>query len=208
MWWTVEVRTDSPKPEKTIELRAFIRKAATAEISLTNPLNEPITFEVFYSGEGLLGDGAFGIEPNSIGTYNLIFSPLVAGEFQGTIGFLNEKVGEFWYDLNLAAEENPAINLELMECELGKNQSHFVTLENPTGAELMLDYKNSNPTNFEIIPEKIILPPYENQKICLQYSPSNLDIVEVGQVVFENPAVGKWEFNLEGKGLIPTVMEP
>lgn len=56
MWWTVEVRTDSPKPEASIDLKAFIRKATTAEISLNNPLNEPITFEVFYSGEGLIGD--------------------------------------------------------------------------------------------------------------------------------------------------------
>jgi hypothetical protein len=25
MWWTVEVRTDSPRPEATIDLKAFIR---------------------------------------------------------------------------------------------------------------------------------------------------------------------------------------
>jgi len=48
MWWTVEVRTDSPRPEATIDLKAFIRQATSAEISLNNPLNEPITFEVFF----------------------------------------------------------------------------------------------------------------------------------------------------------------
>jgi hypothetical protein len=48
VWWTVEVRTESPKPEAIIDLRAFIRKATSAEISLSNPLNEPITFEVFF----------------------------------------------------------------------------------------------------------------------------------------------------------------
>ena len=32
MWWTVEVRTDSPKPEKDINIREFIRKAKAAEI--------------------------------------------------------------------------------------------------------------------------------------------------------------------------------
>lgn len=47
-WYTVEVRTDSPKPEAVIDLRAFIRKATSAEVSLSNPLNEPITFEVFF----------------------------------------------------------------------------------------------------------------------------------------------------------------
>jgi hypothetical protein len=133
MWWTVEVRTDSPKPEASIDLKAYIRKATTAEISLNNPLNEPITFEVFYTGDGLIGDSALSLEPKSIGTYQLIFSPLKAGITEGTIGFLNERVGEFWYDLNLAADENPVVNLDTLACELGKLQYHYVSLENPTG---------------------------------------------------------------------------
>lgn len=126
---------------------------------------EPITFEVFYTGEGLIGDSAFSLEPKNTGTYNLIFSPLAAGEFQGTIGFLNEKVGEFWYDLKLSAEENPIVNLELLECELGKVASHPVVLENPTGQELYLEFRNSNPTNFEIVPDKILLPAFESLRV-------------------------------------------
>lgn len=209
MWWTVEVRTDSPRPEATIDLKAFIRQATSAEISLSNPLNEPITFEVFYNGEGLIGDSAFSLEPKSVGTYNLIYSPLISGAaYQGTIGFLNEKVGEFWYDLNLQAEENPVVSLDLLECELGKVASHHVTLENPTGQELYLEFRNSNPTNFEIVPDKILLPAYESLKVRIQYSPTNLDVVESGTIVFENPTVGKWEYSVEGKGMLPTVMEP
>lgn len=208
MWWTVEVRTDSPRPEATIDLKAFIRQATSAEISLSNPLSEPITFEVFYNGEGLIGDSAFSLEPKSVGTYNLIFSPLASGAYQGTIGFLNEKVGEFWYDLNLNAEENPVTSLDLLECELGKVANHVVNLENPTGQELYLDFKNSNPTNFEVVPDKILLPAYEALKVRIQYSPTNLDVVESGNIVFENPTVGKWEYNVEGKGMLPTVMEP
>ena len=56
----------------------------------------------------------------------MIYSPLVSGETKGTIGFLNEKVGEFWYDLLLKADENPVVNLEQLECELGRVVSHFV----------------------------------------------------------------------------------
>ena len=189
-------------------MRAFIRKAKSVEVSLSNPLNEPITFEVFYQGEGLIGDSTFSLEPKHVNTYNLIFSPLVAGEFQGNIGFLNEKVGEFWYDLNLMAEENPVENLDMLECELGKTASHTVDLENPTGKEIYLEYRNSNPTNFEISPDKIILPPYEGVRVQINYSPTNLDVVEDGNIIFENPAVGKWEYNVQGKGLVPTIMEP
>lgn len=106
------------------------------------------------------------------------------------------------------AEENPVVNLDLLECELGKVANHFVTLENPTGQELYLDFKNTNPTNFEVIPDKILLPAYESLKVKLQYSPTNLDAVESGNIVFENPTVGRWEYNIEGKGMLPTVMEP
>ena len=55
-WWTVEVRTESPRPERTIPMTAFVRKGTVAEIVLNNPLSEGIVFEVFYSGEGLLGE--------------------------------------------------------------------------------------------------------------------------------------------------------
>jgi hypothetical protein len=35
-----------------------------------------------------------------------------------------------------------------------------------------------------------------------------LDVLEVGNIIFDNTEVGKWEYNVEGKGLIPTIMEP
>jgi hypothetical protein len=34
-----------------------------------------------------------------------------------------------------------------------------------------------------------------------------LDVVETGNIIFENQQVGKWEYNVEGKGLVPTMME-
>lgn len=148
------------------------------------------------------------MEPKSEATYNLIFSPLNAGDFVGNIGFLNEKVGEFWYDLELKAEENPVVNLDMLECELGKVALHNIELENPTAKELYLDCRNSNMTNFEINPDKIILNPYETLKMQIRYQPTNLDVVESGNIIFENPEVGKWEYNVEGKGLVPTIMEP
>jgi hypothetical protein len=73
---------------------------------------------------------------------------------------------------------------------------------------MVIDVKNSNPTNFEIIPDKPNLQPYENQKVTIQYSPSNLDVVETGNIIFDNPHIGKWEYNVAGKGLLPTIMEP
>lgn len=85
---------------------------------------------------------------------------------------------------------------------------HYIELENPTGKEHYLDFRNSNPTNFDVIPDKLILPPFETIQVRIQYSPTNLDVMESGNIVFENSQIGKWRYYVEGKGLVPTLMEP
>lgn len=32
--------------------------------------------------------------------------------------------------------------------------------------------------------------------------------MEAGNIIFENIHIGKWEYNVSGKGLLPTIMEP
>lgn len=86
--------------------------------------------------------------------------------------------------MELQADENPPVTLPLYECELGKLASQVIQLENPTANEVLVDYKSSNPTNFEVVPDKIIIPGYESTKVMIQYSPSNLDVVEAGEIVF------------------------
>ena len=71
-----------------------------------------------------------------------------------------------------------------------------------------MDFKNTNSTNFEIRPDKVIVPPYETLKVQIIYSPTALEVVESGNIVFSHPVVGQWEFNVEGTGLVPTLMEP
>ena len=42
----------------------------------------------------------------------------------------------------------------------------------------------------------------------INYSPTNLDVVEDGNIIFENLAVGKWEYNVQDGGQVPYIMEP
>jgi hypothetical protein len=92
IWYTVEISTESPKAEKVLELKTYVRKAVMVEIGLKNPLNEMVSFDVQYTGAGLIGDPVFLIPPNKSATYELIYSPLSPAEGSGNIGFLNEKV--------------------------------------------------------------------------------------------------------------------
>ena len=206
-WYTVEVHTESPKADKVLELKTGVRKAISVEISLKNPLNEAVIFDVDFKGEGLVGDSTFSIAANQVGVYQLIYSPFKPGESMGQIGFLSEKAGEFWYNLSLIADESPIINLDLIECELGKKSTTLIRLENPTKLEEHIEYKISNKTNFDIEPERITLAPFSSSNITIWYIPSTLDTNENASIVFQNPRLGKWEFYIEGRGKLPTSMD-
>ncbi len=69
IWYTVLVNTDSPLPDRVLDLNSFIRQAAAFEIDLNNPLNQPVNFEVIINGEGLIGENNFFVQPKSTSTY-------------------------------------------------------------------------------------------------------------------------------------------
>ena len=46
LWFAVEVVATSPKPEGEVKVSAFCRKAASVQISITNPLDEVLAFDV------------------------------------------------------------------------------------------------------------------------------------------------------------------
>jgi hypothetical protein len=47
--YAVETQATAPKPEATLEVSTLVRKAASVEIGIANPLTEPLEFEVQYS---------------------------------------------------------------------------------------------------------------------------------------------------------------
>ena len=178
-WWTVEVHTESPKAEKVIDLVTTIRKAIAFDIAIANPLDERVIFEVVLNGEGLLGETAFTILPKQTATYELVYSPLKPIKSLGSIAFIHEKLGEVWYDLNLEATDIVPVRLSTLKAELGKVEAHEVELENPSNKEVVVRTKISNPHNFDVLPEEIIIPPYDSAFVQIRYMPSDLDIMEV-----------------------------
>jgi len=72
----VEIRTKSPKPKGIIELKTEVRKVVAFEIELSNPLLEPIFFDVIVKGSGLYGKDIFELGAKRSGVYELMFSPL------------------------------------------------------------------------------------------------------------------------------------
>lgn len=60
----VELETDQPEPEKTLDLVTLEKQALEVEVELKNPSKKRVTFDVIFDGEGLVGQRIFDIEPS------------------------------------------------------------------------------------------------------------------------------------------------
>jgi len=202
-WYTVELVTLPPKPQQMLALTCVVRQAVAVDIQLVNPLDDVVVFDVDLKGEGLLGEAEFVLAPKETATYELVFSPLLPARTKGTAVFFNDVVGEFWYDLELIAEQAPPEELELMECELGRTAQETVKIDNPTGQEVVLRHRSQNKINFKVLQQRIVLPPLDSTSVTIEYSPSSLEVQEESQIIFEHPSVGQWIYKVSGCGLKP-----
>jgi hypothetical protein len=128
VWFALEVRVARAQPEKididgditdenlvdlsgdtgsTLRLRAPVRVAATARLTLANPLETPAVFRARCEGHGLLGAPTLTLPAKGSGAYEVTYSPLVAGTTRGSVSFTHDILGEFWYPATLVAEEAP-----------------------------------------------------------------------------------------------------
>ena len=125
--------------------------------------------------------------------------------------------------------------MEEFICEVGKQKSQVVTIENPTEEVLELVAKNSNPINFAVASDQITVYPYGKSfpakriiissknffsfsrqinifhigstEIQIFYKPTALDRNDSGTLTFTSNALGDWTYNLYGHGVLPTVMD-
>jgi len=115
-----------------VTLTSYIRQGISFEIELENPLDEIVVFKVYIEGKGLLGPDQLLFEPQQAKTYTLIFQPLEKFTSTGSITFINEKLGEIWYELILKSKKVEPIQVPLLRAELGKSIFKEIQLSNPS----------------------------------------------------------------------------
>lgn len=211
IWYTVDIEVTAPLPESVIEVSSVVRKAVAVEISLENPTNEMLVFQVSTDGEGLLGDPTYSLHANSVSGgssqfYELIYSPLVNGDFEGRVSFYNERVGEFWYKLHLTAIPAPPTVVETVECMVGGTKIVPVAVENPLGEEVTLIVQSSDMDHFYVPSDQVVLGPYSQSTFPLHFRPSSLTEMAYAEVTLSHPNFGSLKYNVTGKGLLPGVM--
>ena len=92
----------------------------------------------------------------------------------------------------------------MLKAELGKVSKHQVYLENPSKLETVYNTIITNPSNYDVLPEQGVIPPYGKAVVSIIYVPSDLNIIQTSDIICESPDIGKWKFAAIGLGLPPT----
>ena len=214
IWYTITVEVMGPAEERTIEVESTVRKAVAVEITLDNPTDEPLKFDVKMMGEGLLGESTFTLPPkgsparkgNTNDIYELIFSPLRAGNTVGKISFANSKVGELWYKLNLIAVPAPPVVLDVIEAMVGTTVAAEGPIENPLGERVSFTVRVDDTEHFTVPDDKIILEPYAQTSFVLNFRPSSLNDMVSTRIVLSNSQFGEIWYEVRGIGCLPGLM--
>jgi hypothetical protein len=51
--------------------------------------------------------------------------------------------------------------MNVLKASLGKVEEALIILENPSDQKVPINVRISNPTNFDINPDNIVIPPYD-----------------------------------------------
>jgi hypothetical protein len=210
IWYTLDIEVSAPMAESTIVVESQVRKACSVEIGLENPLDEDLEFVVNIDGDGVFGDTTYSLPSKSstsnVSAYELIYSPLLAGRTDGRISFVNDKVGEIWYQLNLMGLEADPVVIEPVEAMLGATATIEIPIENPLSEEVVLLVETMGSDHFTVKQDTVTLDPFMQTTFDVFFRPSALSEPMQGQVTLSGDKFGSITFIVSGSGLLPGVM--
>lgn len=82
--------------------------------------------------------------------------------------------------VNMHADPAEAQTIPQLQACLGSTARHILELQNPVGTEVVLQTSCSNPHNFSLSTTAVVLPPYGQAEVAVDYLPSSLGL-------FKNP---------------------
>ncbi|XP_068773049.1 cilia- and flagella-associated protein 47 isoform X2 [Struthio camelus] len=211
VWFSLKINSIPAPPERKINVKCRALDTIGIDIPITNPTDKILQLSAVLENHSLCGKKAFVLRPKQTLLYRIKFSPAVVGTSDGSVIFLSEMVGEFWYALKLIVEKPLPTTLPEIECELGKWVRLYIPLFNPTCETLELDIVNSNPSNFsaETDPKQpLVVAPHSTTEVPVKFCPSALGRGNhKASITFKCSQLKEWIFYLSGNGLLPQLME-
>ncbi|CAF0834043.1 unnamed protein product [Brachionus calyciflorus] len=209
-WYTIDIKVQPPPYQALVELETNAQETATLCIPLSNPVDKKMEFRVLKNGQFLDGDDKIEILPKQNYEYQLKFTPNQVGKFRGSLIFLNDETGEFWYDLKLVSTDPLPIPIDTVEAEVGRYTIQTLKLKNPLNEKLIFRTLISNTSNFALEKknDKISVGPLETLDVNVIFTPSTIGMGEhFGIIQFSNEKVGNISYELRGVGLEPDTQD-
>ncbi len=211
LWFTFDLKVHPPAAQSVVDLEANSMDSATLCIPLSNPFTRPIDLIVTKQGPYLTGPETIQIPPKDKRNYELFFQPKQVGKFRGSLIFINEEFGEFWYDLKLASSDPSAIQLEPVESEIGKYATVAIKLTNPLDEPVKFKTSVSNSNYFGLEDKKhelFHLEPNASADVSIVFIPGAIGAADHSTTVtFASDKVGNVRYELNGFGLEPECQE-
>ncbi|XP_054830748.1 cilia- and flagella-associated protein 47-like [Eublepharis macularius] len=212
VWFALEINCIAALPEKTLDVECAALDTAVIEIPVTNSTNDILMLDVVVDVDVLSGERSLLLQPKETLCYEIKYSPVSTGSSKGSVIFMSEKTGEFWYALRLKAEKPLPKKLPEVECELGKWVRQYIPLVNPTSESLELKVVNNNSAHYSLetdSPNLLIVAPHSTAEVPVQFCPSALGRARhTAKISFMCPQLEEWIFLLSGVGLFPKPQEP
>ncbi|RNF18452.1 uncharacterized protein Tco025E_04472 [Trypanosoma conorhini] len=206
-WYAITVNVSPPEKEGTVEIKTDTRTPVTADVSINNPTNKSIVFNVRRFGPGLFGENSLLLEAGAPAVYSLLFVPSQLGSFDGRLAFCSDEAGEFWYELRIIVEESVPEEITF-ESEIGVPDIRQVRIPNDTSVERNLYVSNSNPRNFSTAPALLTIPAYSELTLDVVYTPTAVDRPQEAMLKLYNPDLGEWRYHCRGVGMQPAESPP
>ena len=76
----------------TLDVSATVRQAVALQLPIRNPLHDPLTFDLTYGSDQLVGPDTLALQPKESCQFEFFFAPLVEGDNQALVTFSSFKV--------------------------------------------------------------------------------------------------------------------
>lgn len=203
-WYMITLKVESSKFERHLDMTTYSRKAVVQEIELENPINENVNFKVSIDHDNLSGHSTVAVLARSVTRYQLTFLPLSEFKEKTSVTFMNQKIGDVVYEIQLESELPPQVKLNTMRCEVGKTEKMPITLTNVIKEPARVTARPLISQNFYLEVDQFVIPPMGSYTVNLIYIPTDLDKQESALIVFESKEIGSWNYKATGIGIPPT----
>lgn len=207
-WYMVTLKVESSKFERQLDIVSPCRKALFQKIELENPINETVMFKVAIDNEYLSGQNQITLAPREKKQYELTFLPLREFKEKTTVTFVNQKIGDIIYEINLEGELPSQIKMNPIRCEVGKTERASITLHNVIKEPARVIARPLLSQNFLLETDQFIISPMGSYTVDLLYTPTDLDKLETVHIMFESKEIGSWSYKATGVGVPPTRFDP